>query len=77
MTLVIENSILDNTGLSENELKLELGIALYKHGKLSLGQACKLVELDRIEFQRQLVLRKEYLNYDLDDLSEDLTTIES
>ncbi len=75
MSLVIDSEFLENTGLSEKELKLELAIALYKHGKLSIGQACKFLGLNRIEFQRELALRKEYLNYDIDDLNEDLKTI--
>ncbi|MEQ8532048.1 MAG: UPF0175 family protein [Imperialibacter sp.] len=77
MTLVIDNTILDNTGLSSEELQLELAIALYKHGKLSIGQACELVSLDKIAFQRELSYRNEYLNYDLNDLSDDLKTIKS
>ena len=75
MSVVIENEFLESTGLSEKELKLELAIALYKQGRLSIGQACKFVNLNRIEFQRELASRKEYLNYDIDDLSEDLKTI--
>lgn len=77
MTLVIDDSILENTGLSESELKLELAIALYKHGKLSLGQACKFASTNRIEFQRELATRNENLNYDVDDLTDDIKSIKS
>lgn len=77
MTLVIDDSILESTGLSEGELKLELAIALYKHGKLSIGQACKFASSNRIEFQQELAIRNEYLNYDIDDLADDLKSIQS
>lgn len=58
MTLVIDNDILDSTGLGENELKLELSVALYKNGKLSLKQASKLAKLSLNDFKKELVLRE-------------------
>lgn len=77
MTLVIENTVLDEIGLSQKEIIIELAITLYKRGLLSLGQSCKLAGLKQIEFQRELGRRGEFINYDVDDLEEDLRNLES
>lgn len=76
MNITISSDILDQAGLSEYEIKLELAISLYKRGKFSLGQASKFSGLNNIEFQRELGNRGEVLNYDEDDLAQDLKNLE-
>ena len=75
MTITIENTILDEVGLSKSEILIELSVSLYKRGVLSLGQASKLAGVKQIEFRRELGMRDEYINYNIEDLEEDLMAI--
>lgn len=69
---IIDMEILKKAGISENDMRIELAIALYKRGKLSIGKASELAGLHKIEFQRELGVRGEVSNYDESDLEEDL-----
>lgn len=56
----------------ERELRVELALALYRRGVLSLGKARRLATLDRWEFDRLLGERKIIRHYSQDDLHDDL-----
>lgn len=75
MAITIENKVLDEAGLSQSEVLIELAITLYKRGILSLGKASNLANLDKIEFRRELGKRNEFVNYDVDEFKEDLNTL--
>lgn len=77
MSLSFDNELLKKAGVSESELKIELAIALYKRGKFSIGQASSFAEISQIQFQHELGIRNESINYDVDDLEEDLKNLES
>ncbi len=62
------------TPMSVADLRLEFAIWLYQQKRLSLGQARKIAGLNIVSFQKALVVRGLYLNYDLDDLQNDLQT---
>jgi predicted HTH domain antitoxin len=58
-------------------LRQELAVRLYQKGLLSFGKARELAEMSKWEFH--LLLGKEGIarNYDVDELEEDLKTLES
>jgi predicted HTH domain antitoxin len=75
MSVVLDDSILKQTKLSEDEIKIELAVSLYARGKLTLGQASEFTGLTQLEFQRQLAQRDVPLNYDLTELKRDVETL--
>jgi predicted HTH domain antitoxin len=77
MNITIENNILDEVGLSKSEILIELAVAFYKRGVLSIGQASNLAGVKQIEFRRELGKRDESINYNIEDLQEDLTALKN
>lgn len=75
MSVVIPDEILKAANLTEQELQLEIAILLYKQGRLSMSRAAQFVQLTRIEFQTKLGERCVPVNYDVDDLNEDVSTL--
>lgn len=75
MTLVIEGIELDSLRMSMEELKLELAILLYSQGRLSMGKASKMCNMNRILFLEELGKRKIPVNYGEEDLDNDLSTL--
>lgn len=76
MEILIDDSIISHTGLSERDIEIELAVAFYKSGKFSLGLACKLAKMDKVEFYKELAKRNAYLNYDSQDLEDDIATLD-
>jgi predicted HTH domain antitoxin len=58
-------------------LRTELALRLYEKGILSLGKARKLSSLSRWEFHEQLGQQGILRRYDVQELEEDLDTLES
>jgi predicted HTH domain antitoxin len=77
MSVVIPDDILRATKLSEDELKLEIAIMLYKQDKISSGKARAWTGLSAIEFQHELAKRGLCINYDVEDLQADVRTLQS
>lgn len=75
MALIIEDSELQAAHLTEEELRLEIAILLYQQGRLSMGRAGKFAGLNRIHFQKELGKREIPVNYDEEELEEDLKTL--
>ncbi len=59
----------------ENELKLLAALELYREGRLSLGRAAEIAGLSLREFLYEMRVRGVSLNYDLEELGEDLKTV--
>ena len=74
---VIEDNILTAAQLSESEMKIELAVMLYQQRRLSFGQARNLAGLGYFEFQKLLADRKIDNGYTIEDLHDDLKTIET
>ncbi len=55
--LTIPEELLEETGLSEREMLVELACCLFDAGRLSFWSAAKLAGLDRIEFEEALMQR--------------------
>ncbi len=75
MALIIEDSELQAAHLTEEELRLEIAILLYQQGRLSMGRAGEFAGLNRIHFQKELGKREIPVNYDEEELVEDLKTL--
>lgn len=76
MSVVIPDDILRATKMTEDELKLEIAIMLYKQDKISSGTRA-WTRLTAIEFQHELARRGLCINYDVEDLQADVRTLQS
>ncbi|MEQ1746351.1 MAG: UPF0175 family protein [Saprospiraceae bacterium] len=74
--ILIEDDVLLSTKLTEQEVRLELAIALYAQKRLTFGQARKLAGLSHPEFEKILFDRNIPSQYDIIAFEEDLKTIE-
>ena len=75
MTIEIPNEILKKLSITEEEVKLEVALALYAREIFTLEQASKLAGLDQLEFQQMLGEREIPYHYDKGDFEEDLKTL--
>jgi len=60
----------------EKAVRLYLAIELYREGVVSLGKAAEIAGLSRWEMMEVLASKGIPLNYDEDDLREDIETLE-
>jgi predicted HTH domain antitoxin len=75
--VTIPNEVLEAAHMDESELRQELAILLFQKSRLTLAQAARLAELDRLRFQRLLAARDIPLHYDVEDFESDLETLRS
>ena len=75
MLLELDDNVINSTGLTEQELKIELAVRLYEDGKITVGQGGKMTGLGLVKFQHELGKRKIAWLYDEDDLAADLETL--
>ena len=75
MAILISDDILRSYSLDEAQLRLELACILYDKEILSLGQAARMAEIDRMAFQKALAERGIDLKYTAADLAQDLQTL--
>jgi predicted HTH domain antitoxin len=71
----IPDDVVNAAQVSEAEMRLELAIALYRAQKVTLGQASKVAGVPQAAFLEELGRRKVPVNYGVDDLEADLTTL--
>ena len=76
MSIVIPDEICNATHLTENELKQEIALMLFSRDKLTLSQAAKLANMDRLAFHHLLASRKIPLHYSVTDLEHDVKTLQ-
>ena len=67
--MVIE---IPDTGLTAEELRQELAVALFQQNRATLAKAADIAGVTRLDFQRVLAERAIPVHYDLTDLAEDL-----
>jgi predicted HTH domain antitoxin len=77
MSVVIPDDILRATQMTEDELKLEIAIMLYKQQKISSGKVRAWTGLTVLQFQDELAKRGLYINYDVEDFQSDIQTLQS
>jgi len=67
--------VLPHLSRSEEELKVDFAIFLYKSDILSLGKAAELLNISKLEFQKALKERKIPINYTIQDVDQDVETL--
>lgn len=72
MSLTISDDVIKASGLSEQELFLEIVLMLFRQDKISLGKASELIGMHRMQFQKLLNDRGICVHYDIADFQEDL-----
>lgn len=75
MLLELDDQIIQSTGLSQEELRVELAVQLYEQGKITVGQGGRMTGMGSIKFQQELGKRQVASAYDRDDLDSDLQTL--
>ncbi|MEH1787143.1 UPF0175 family protein [Nostoc sp.] len=76
MNIVIPNEILAATHMTESELKQEIAVMLFQKEKLTLAQASRLAEMNRIAFQHLLASRQIPVHYGVDDFEQDIKNLQ-
>lgn len=76
MSMVISDDLIRASGLSENELFLEIVLMLFRRDKISLGKASELMGMHRMQFQKLLADRGICVHYDVAEFQEDLKTLQ-
>lgn len=77
MSIVIPEEILRAAETNEEELKIELSLLLYKQNKISSGKVRAWLGLTVLEFQHELAKRELAINYDLEELNQDVENLKS
>jgi len=73
----VPSKVLASAKISADDLMLELAVYLYDKERLSMGQAKNLAQVDLPTFQRELAKRNVYIKYGVDDLQDDLNTLDN
>lgn len=75
MIFEIPDLIINQSGLSAEEILLKVAIVLFEEENLTLGQASKIAGLHQFEFQKELADRNIPVHYGEEDYQNDLRTI--
>lgn len=73
--LEVPKDVLDSARLTAPELMLELSLALYASGRLSIGKARELTGMTLWEFRQVASSRRVPAHYDLEDFQDDLAVV--
>ena len=76
MSMLVSDEIIQASGLSEQELLLEIVMMLFQKDKISLGKASELLGIHRMQFQKILADRGLCVHYDVAEFQEDLKTLQ-
>ena len=77
MSLIIPDDIIHKTNLTEKELKVEIAVMLFERNRFTLGQASDFSKVSRLQFQKILAKRQIPIHYSLEDLEDDVKTLET
>lgn len=75
MSVTISDDLLEAVHMSGSELRLELAILLFERDRLTLPQAARLAEVNRLRFQHLLASRGISVHYDVAEFEDDLRTL--
>ncbi len=76
MSLVLSDELIRQTQSTEEELRQDIAVMLYSEEKLTLAQASRFLGVDRLEFQKILADHDVPIHYTVEDLRNDLKTLE-
>lgn len=77
MSVLIPDEILGAARLSETEFRQEVAVRLFQQERLTLAQAARLADVDRLRFQQLLASRGVSVHDDVGEFEEDLQTLRS
>lgn len=66
--MLIDDEVVQASGLSEEELLVELILLLFQQDKISLGRAAELLNMSQFRFQRLIASRSICIHYDVAEL---------
>jgi predicted HTH domain antitoxin len=75
MAVTISDEVLAAAHMSEQELKQELALTLFRQERLTLAQASRLAEMSQLGFQSLLADRQIPIHYGPEEFREDLRTL--
>ncbi len=76
MSIVISDEIVHASGLDPSELRQEIALHLFQTGRLTLGYASRLAQMQPNDFRQLLKQRKIPLySYDVEDFELDLKNL--
>ena len=70
--IIVSDEIVKASGLSEDELLLEIVVLLFNLDKISLGKAAELLKMPQLRFQRLIGDRGICVHYDVAEFHEDI-----
>ena len=70
--MFISDEIVKASGLSEEQIVLELVLLLFQQDKISLGRAAELLNMSQVRFQHLIASRNICIHYDVAELHEDI-----
>ena len=73
--LAIPDDVLQSLSASEQELREDIAVLLYQKG-LPPGKAASVAGMDRLAFRHLLASRHVPVQYDVDDLEQDVATLD-
>lgn len=76
MAVTIPDDVLAAAHLTEEQLKQELALALFREERLTLAQAARLAEMDQLAFQGLLADRDIPIHYGVEEFHADLRTLD-
>lgn len=77
MGLTISDEVLQAARITESELRQEIAVMLFEKDKLTLAQASRLADMDRLQFQHLLASRGIPVHYGVEEFEQDLATLRS
>lgn len=75
MSLIISDEVLQAAQMGEGELRQELAVLLFQRERLTIAQAARLADMDRLHFQHVLSSRGITVHYDVAEFEQDLRTL--
>ena len=76
MNTNIPDEILRAMRMTESKMKQEIAVMLFQKEKLTLAQASRFAQMNRIAFQHLLASRQIPVHYNVEDLEEDVTHLQ-
>lgn len=76
MTVEISDAIIKQTGLTPQQVLIELAVHLFENKMITVGQGGDMTGLGHVGFQRELGARQIPLHYDLAEWEQDKLTLE-
>jgi predicted HTH domain antitoxin len=75
MTVTIPDDRIGDIQVSERDALVDIAIGLYKREQVSLGRAAEIANMSSPAFLDELGRRKIPINYGVDDLRQDLSSL--